>query len=215
MTNSYHGGAMATHYCCNQHSQIQIPQIMNHSNCGQMMNQNSIAQQQQQHQPRILQQQHQQINNNNRCVGSLDRRRKKLKNKLDRDHRAKSQSDLLFCDFNSKNKTTHFCTTTVQPSQQHQPQQQHHHTNNNPYANGYCNNTEVYAVLNIIIYVIMKINCNEQVLIKSVFINLIRIIKLSSFNILIHHTIYYFNLFYCKYVRVINSRFKSFFKSPQ
>ncbi|XP_011500891.1 PREDICTED: liprin-beta [Ceratosolen solmsi marchali] len=44
---------------------------------------------------------------NNRCVGSLDRRRKKLKNKIDRDHRAKSQSDLIYCD---KKINSHYCS---------------------------------------------------------------------------------------------------------
>ncbi|XP_066581290.1 kazrin-like [Prorops nasuta] len=42
-----------------------------------------------------------------RCAGSLDRRRRRLKNKAERDQRAKSQSDLICCD---KDKPAHYCS---------------------------------------------------------------------------------------------------------
>jgi hypothetical protein len=70
---------------------------------------------------------------NNRCVGSLDRRRKKLKNKIDRDHRAKSQSDLICCE--QKINSQHYCS----------PQQ--FQCMNNLHANTNSNRTEVYIPL--------------------------------------------------------------------
>ncbi|XP_031783516.1 liprin-beta-1 isoform X3 [Nasonia vitripennis] len=60
--------------------------------------------------------------NHHRGVGSLDRRRRRLRNKIDREHRAKSQSDLI-C-FEQRNKP-HYCSL----------QQVHGPNNNNPQVN--------------------------------------------------------------------------------
>ncbi|OXU23679.1 hypothetical protein TSAR_010686 [Trichomalopsis sarcophagae] len=57
--------------------------------------------------------------NHHRGVGSLDRRRRRLRNKIDREHRAKSQSDLI-C-FEQRNKP-HYCSL----------QQVHGPNSNNP-----------------------------------------------------------------------------------
>ncbi|XP_063989136.1 liprin-beta-1 [Diachasmimorpha longicaudata] len=62
---------------------------------------------------------------------SLDRRRRKLRNRSDRDQRARSQSDLLYCD-HDRSMPPHYCSL----------QQFQCHYGSNPYMNYYNNNTE-------------------------------------------------------------------------
>ncbi|XP_044008496.1 liprin-beta-1-like isoform X2 [Aphidius gifuensis] len=81
------------------------------------------------------------INNSNNAVGnkcnggSLDRRRRRLRNRSDRDQRARSQSDLLYCDREQQQQLPrsvglpHYCSL----------QQFQCHYGSNPHVN-YCNN---------------------------------------------------------------------------
>lgn len=64
--------------------------------------------------------------NPNRCAGSLDRRRRRLRNRSERDQRARSHNDLICCD-----RERLYCS-----------HQQFQYASN-PYVNNYNNNTEV------------------------------------------------------------------------
>lgn len=70
-----------------------------------------------------------------RCTtgGSLDRRRRRLRNRSDRDQRARSQSDICY-DREIKTIPVHYCSL----------QQFHCQYASNPYINCYNNNVEVY-----------------------------------------------------------------------
>ncbi|XP_046429686.1 liprin-beta-1 isoform X2 [Neodiprion fabricii] len=63
--------------------------------------------------------------NSSRCAGSLDRRRRRLRNRNERDQRARSHNDLICCD-----RERLYCS-----------HQQFQYASN-PYMNGYNNNTE-------------------------------------------------------------------------
>lgn len=75
------------------------------------------------------------LGNNNRSVGSLDRRKKRSRSRIDRDQRAKSQSDLLYCE---REIPAHCCSA----------QQFQCTSNSNSYAR--CLNTEVHTRLDVI-----------------------------------------------------------------
>lgn len=65
-----------------------------------------------------------------RCSGSLDRRRRKLRSRIDRDQRAMSHSDLI-C--NEKDRL-HYCSL------------QHFHCGSNTCLNNYHSRTEVHCI---------------------------------------------------------------------
>jgi len=66
-----------------------------------------------------------------KCVGSLDRRRRKLRSRVDRDQRAISHSDLI-C--HERDKPHHYCSL------------QQFHCGSNACMNNYHSKTEVYCM---------------------------------------------------------------------
>jgi len=70
-------------------------------------------------------------NSTGRCVGSLDRRRRRFRSRVDRDQRAMSHSDLL-C--HEREKPHHYCSL------------QQFHCGSNMCLNNYHNKTEVYCI---------------------------------------------------------------------
>lgn len=73
-----------------------------------------------------------------RVGGSLDRRRRRLRNRNERDQRARSQNDLLFCE-RDRPLPPHYCS--LQQFQYVNPNALQY--SSNPYVNSYNNDTEV------------------------------------------------------------------------
>lgn len=69
-------------------------------------------------------------NPSNRCAGSLERRKRRLRNRIERDQRARSQSELNCCEIKDK---PHYCASQQFPC------------GSNQYMNSCCNGTEVQS----------------------------------------------------------------------
>lgn len=76
------------------------------------------------------------VNSTGRCVGSLDRRRRRFRSRMDRDQRAMSHSDLICHD---RDRPHHYCSL------------QQFHCGSNTCINNYHSKTEVYCMKELLI----------------------------------------------------------------